>query len=163
MVRPSKVPTEVELKFLLCPRERLAVARNLLLADSTTQTDMSSVYYDTHDWALRKRGVTLRVRRVNGAFLQTIKREAGSNLFDRGERETEIRGAEPECSAFAGTPAADILGAKGAHTLMRLFNTEVRRTSRIVKEGSGLVEVSLDHGGSLLARAANRSMSLSWN
>jgi triphosphatase len=81
---------------------------------------------------------------VNGAFLQTIKRGAGSNLFDRGEWETEIRGPEPERSAFAGTPAADILGAKSADTLMGLFSTEVRRSSRIVKEGSGLVEVSLD-------------------
>src|SRR6202453_4956017 len=92
MVRPSKAPTEVELKFLLIPRERLAVVRNSLLAGATTHTDLSSVYYDTPDWALRKQGITLRVRRVNGAFLQTIKREAGSNLFDRGEWETEIHG-----------------------------------------------------------------------
>jgi hypothetical protein len=49
MVRPSKAPTEVELKFLLLPRERLAVARNSLLAGATTQTDLSSVYYDTPD------------------------------------------------------------------------------------------------------------------
>jgi triphosphatase len=98
MVRPSKAPTEVELKFLLLPRERLAVARNALLAGATTQTDLSSVYYDTPDWALRKQGITLGVRRVNGAFLQTIKREAGSNLFDRGEWENEIRGAEPDRS-----------------------------------------------------------------
>ena len=146
MVRPSKAPTEVELKFLLLPRERLAVARNSLLAGATTQTDLSSVYYDTPDWALRKQGITLRVRRVNGAFLQTIKREAGSNLFDRGEWENEIRGAEPDRPAFAGTPVEDILHAKGADTLKRLFSTEVRRTSRIVKEGSDLVEVSLDHG-----------------
>jgi triphosphatase len=136
MVRPSKAPTEVELKFLLLPRERLAVARNSLLAGATTQTDLSSVYYDTPDWALRKQGITLRVRRVNGAFLQTIKREAGSNLFDRGEWENEIRAAEPDRSAFAGTPVEDILHAKGADTLKRLFSTEVRRTSRIVKEGS---------------------------
>ena len=70
--------------------------------------------------ALRKQGITLRVRRVNGAFLQTIKREAGSNLFDRGEWENEIRGAEPDRSAFAGTPVEDILRANGADTLKRL-------------------------------------------
>lgn len=146
MVRPSKTPTEVELKFLLVPRERRALARNPLLARATTQTDLSSVYYDTPGWALRKQGITLRVRRVNGAFLQTIKSEAGSNLFDRGEWETKIHGAEPDRFAFAGTPAEDILGAKGVDTLIRLFSTEVQRTSRIVKEGSDRVEVSLDHG-----------------
>ena len=146
MVRTSKTPTEVELKFLLVPRERPALARNPLLARATTQTDLSSVYYDTPGWALRKQGITLRVRRVNGAFLQTIKSEAGSNLFDRGEWETKTHGAEPDRSAFAGTPAEDILGAKGVDTLIRLFSTEVQRTSRIVKEGSDRVEVSLDHG-----------------
>jgi triphosphatase len=146
MTPPSKTPTEVELKFLLLPRERPAVARNPLLAGATTQTDLSSVYYDTPDWTLRKQGLTLRVRRDNGAFRQTIKREAGSNLFDRGEWEAEIPGPEPDCSAFAGTPAEDILRAKGGDALIRLFSTEVRRTKRIVDEGSDLVEVSLDHG-----------------
>jgi triphosphatase len=145
MVRPSKAPTEVELKFLLAPSERLALGRNPLFARATP-TDLSSVYYDTLGWALRKQGITLRVRRVNGAFLQTIKSEAGSNLFDRGEWETEIHGGEPDHAAFAGTPAEDILGAKGVNTLIRLFSTEVERTSRIIKEGTDRIEVSLDHG-----------------
>ena len=145
MVRPSKAPTEVELKFLLLPGERLAVSRDPLLADAT-ETDLSSVFYDTPDRALRKHGITLRVRHVQGRFVQTVKREAGSDLSDRGEWETEIGGPEPDRAAFAGTPAGDILGAKGADTLTRLFSTEVGRTSRIAKEGSDLVEVSLDHG-----------------
>ena len=55
-------------------------------------------------------------------------------------------GRSPTALAFAGTPAEDILGAKGVDTLIRLFSTEVQRTSRIVKEGSDRVEVSLDHG-----------------
>ncbi len=134
MVRPSKAPTEVELTFLLLPGERLAVSRDPLLADAT-ETDMSSVYYDTPDWALRKHGITLRVRHVQGRFVQTVKREAESNLFDRGEWETEIGGPEPDRAAFPGTPAGDILGAKGPDTLTRLFSTEVGRTSRIAKEG----------------------------
>jgi triphosphatase len=146
MVRTSKIPTEVELKFLLVPRERPALARNPLLARATTQTNLSSVYYDTPGWALRKQGITLRVRRVNGAFIQTIKSEAGSNLFDRGEWETKINGADPDRSACAGTPAEDILGAKGVNTLTGLFSTEVQRTSRIIKKGTDRVEVSLDQG-----------------
>jgi triphosphatase len=146
MVRPSKTSAEVELKFLLLPTQGPAVARNPLLARATTQTDLSSVYYDTPDWALRRQGITLRVRGVNGTFVQTVKRDAGSDLFDRGEWETDIRGAEPDRSAFAGTPAEDILSEQGADTLIRLFSTEVRRTSRIVKVGSDRVEVSLDHG-----------------
>ena len=58
MVRPSKAPTEVELKFLLLPIARLAVARNSLLSGATTQTDLSSIYYNTPDWALREQGIT---------------------------------------------------------------------------------------------------------
>lgn len=146
MVRPSKTPTEVELKFLLSPGQRQGFAGIPLLAGETTQADLSSVYYDTPDQALRKRGVTLRVRRVNGAFVQTVKCEPRSNLFDRGEWETTIHGAKPDRSAFAGTPAEDILCAKGVGPLKKLFSTEVQRTSRIVKEGSDRIEISLDHG-----------------
>jgi triphosphatase len=145
MVRPSKAPTEVELKFLLLPRERMAVSRDPLLGRAA-ETDLLSVYYDTPDQTLRKHGTTLRVRRVQVRFVQTVKREAGSNLFDRGEWETKIGGPKPDRAALAGTPAGVILGAKGANTLKRLFTTEVARTSRIAKEGSDLVEISLDHG-----------------
>jgi triphosphatase len=74
MVRPSKAPTEVELMFLLLPGERLAVSRDPLLA-GVTETDLSSVYYNTPGRALRKHGITLRVRQVQGRFLQTVKRE----------------------------------------------------------------------------------------
>lgn len=136
----------MELKFLLLRAERKAVARNPLLGGATTKADLSSVYYDTPDRALRKHGVSLRVRRVKGRFVQTVKCDAGSNLFDRGEWESEIVGPEPDRAAFAETPAGDILGANGAGMLTRLFSTEVRRTSQVVKEGSDLVEVSLDHG-----------------
>ncbi len=143
---PSKPPTEVELKFLLLPNERSAVARNPLFGEATTKADLSSVYYDTPDRDLRKHGITLRVRSVQGSFVQTVKRDAGSSLFDRGEWEAEIQGLEPDPKAFAKTPAGDFLGVDGASRLTRLFCTEVRRTSRVVKDGLDLVEVSLDHG-----------------
>lgn len=142
---PPEPSTEVELKFLLLPGEGQAVSRNPLLAGATG-TALSSVYYDTPDLDLRKRGIALRVRRAHGRYVQTVKREGGTSLFDRGEWETEIGGPEPDRAALAGSPAGDIPAAREGSGLRSLFVTEVRRTSRIVREGDDLIEISLDHG-----------------
>ena len=52
----------------------------------------------------------------------------------------------PDRSAWAGTPIDSILSVKRTHSLRPMFTTNVRRTSRLVREKKSLVEVSLDQG-----------------
>ena len=51
--------------------------------------NLESVYYDTEDFALRQRGVTLRVRKKGKSYIQTLKiaNEHAGGVFSRGEWE----------------------------------------------------------------------------
>src|SRR5690242_2197902 len=58
----------------------------------------ASVYFDTRKSKLRDHGVSLRVRRVGGKRLQTIKADGdgAAGAFGRREWEAEIDGDEPD-------------------------------------------------------------------
>jgi triphosphatase len=61
-----------------------------------------SVYFDTDDHKLRKKGLMLRVRRVGGRYIQTIKANGHSAPFERDEWEAEIAGREPVLNLAKG-------------------------------------------------------------
>ncbi len=141
----SSSPAEVELKFLFSVKSLAVIAGNPICARGTTQEELRSVYFDTSHWDLRRKGVSLRVRCKRGAFIQTVKREAGVALLDRGEWETSVAGDQPSAAGLVGTPAEHILQKHGA-VLVPVFTTIVQRTSRTLKRGEDRVEISLDHG-----------------
>jgi triphosphatase len=68
--------------------------------------DLVSVYFDTKKLKLRTHGLSLRVRRVNGHHLQTIKQNATGNqaALSRNEWEAEIDGDAPDLGSCHGTP-----------------------------------------------------------
>ena len=69
---------------------------------------LTSVYFDTDDFVLREHGVSLRVRKVDGHRLQTIK--ANSSAFiSRDEWETEIDRDQPKLELAHGTALAPLL------------------------------------------------------
>lgn len=99
-----------------------------------------SVYFDTADGEIRRRGFTLRVRSVGDRFFQTVKTLAGgAGLFERGEWEYEIGGIELDRECLGRTPLAHFEGAK----FDRIIRSEVtRRSCRVVSDGS---EIQLDY------------------
>ena len=62
-----------------------------------TTDDLESVYYDTPDLRLGRRGVTLRVRKKKGRFIQNVKSENDGSgaLFARGEWEQDVDSLMP--------------------------------------------------------------------
>ena len=141
-----KAAPEVEMKFLIALASLAAVKSSPIFKNKSTQVRLKSVYYDTADFHLHRGGISLRVRHVGGAFIQTVKRLAGSGLFDRDEWESKITGEQPEVAAWAGTPVPSILGDRGVDTLAPVFSTAVQRTIRLWKERTSLVEISLEQG-----------------
>ena len=84
---------ETELKFLIAKADlskvrTLPALRESIKGARTQQT--KTVYFDTVDQYLWRRGFSLRVRGVDGHLIQTLKKE-GSSLIERGEWEHEIR------------------------------------------------------------------------
>src|SRR5215475_2478990 len=67
---------------------------------------MSTTYFDTPKYALRQRGISLRVRRVGAKSVQTVKaaNPCKSSPINRSEWENEIKGDQPELRHVLGTP-----------------------------------------------------------
>jgi len=91
---------ELELKLKLQPESMPGPTRvpRLLgkeLNGSQRVEELESLYFDTPEEKLRKNGVSLRIRRDGKRSLQTIKWLKQSDLFERGQSETEISGKTP--------------------------------------------------------------------
>ncbi|MFO1209951.1 MAG: CYTH and CHAD domain-containing protein [Amaricoccus sp.] len=147
---------ETELKITLDAPAMARVRRHPALAGlrlaPRRRERLVSIYYDTAGSALAAAGVSLRLRRVGRAWVQTIKRRddatAANGLFSH--RETEVpapggrlllEGADPE-----GALAAVAAAAAGA-PLSPVFETRVERVTELLRAADGSeVELALDAG-----------------
>jgi inorganic triphosphatase YgiF len=141
---------EVELKLEVPARGLRGLERSAFLRRARRQknTELISVYYDTDKQKLRKRGFSLRVRRIGDRHVQTIKRTGASNqiALDREEWETEIGGDDPDLNAARHTPLKSVLSKNTCRAMKPVFETRVLRTAYPMRTGSSEVEVSVDKG-----------------
>jgi triphosphatase len=136
---------EIELKFELDVRSAGKLRRHALLSPAPRRQWLQrTVYFDTADSALRRKGYTLRVRKIGKSFVQTVKSIARSaGLFEREEWESPVRALCPDPKALEQMPLA---------TLSHLGRLEpvaefgVDRTSWIVSRDGSELEVVLDCG-----------------
>jgi triphosphatase len=148
------MPTEVELKLAARPSDLPELKRALVAVTPdavTSQERLISTYYDTPDRALRKGGMTLRVRTQAGRFIQTVKKDdrAQSGLLSRGEWEDALQENRPDISAPKSGPH---LPEGIAGELEPLFVTDVTRTAVEVEPFAGTrIEAATDEGEVRLA------------
>jgi inorganic triphosphatase YgiF len=156
---------EVELKLSVAP-ERAAAVRQLpllrRLAEKRALTrQLETVYYDTPDRALARRGIVLRVRSIGRRRVQTIKLPSSglSGLQVLREEETTISGDRPELDKITD-PRLRRLFADSTITrrLTPLFATDFRRTAWPLRFNGSLIELAFDRGE---IRAGDASMPLS--
>ena len=98
------ISTEVELKLAAAAADLPELKRALVdMAPESASTDarLISTYYDTPDLALKRRGLSLRVREQSGRFIQTVKSGdlAGGDFLTRGEWEDELAESSPDPDA----------------------------------------------------------------
>jgi len=138
------VPREIELKLEIAPEaaKRLLVESWLCDGHSEAQPQLT-VYYDTADGEISRRGFTLRVRSVGDRYIQTVKTlAAGAGLFERGEWEYEIGGIELDPQCLARTPLAHFESAE----LQQFVRSEVtRRSCRVDSDGTE-IQIDYDEG-----------------
>lgn len=148
---PRVAMVETELKFQVPPETRAAVQR--ALATTTARSvSLRAQYFDTPDRRLAAAGLALRLRKQGRQWVQTLK-GPGASALQRIEHEVPVgqpRG-EPrlDIARHAGTPAGEALAAalgERAGPLQLAFETDVRRTHRLVRSAGALVEVALDRG-----------------
>ncbi|MBM4255492.1 MAG: inorganic triphosphatase [Deltaproteobacteria bacterium] len=145
---------EVELKLLVPPdeSERLfhhpvfeTVARREL-----PPQQLLSVYYDTPDLDLKRHRIALRLRHVDGRWIQTVKTEGkvAGGLHERPEWENETVEGTPDLAAISAPTVREFfLAEKIRNTLRPVFVTEFVRTSSLLEFANGeVIELSLDQG-----------------
>lgn len=145
---------EIEIKLELPPAHAPRLQQIPLLrrvnGAAATATQVST-YFDTKDFALRRHGVVLRVRRDGAHHVQTIKAE-GTGLIDRREWETELADGTPDLAAAEGTALAPLLTKKLRRQLRPVFETRVRRTTYPLQTRGAQIEVTLDRGRIIAGR-----------
>lgn len=157
---------EIELKFQLPATAREAVRTELAEAGARVQR-LQAAYVDTPDRALARARAALRLRREDGAWVQTLKAQ-GAGVLVRLEHNAELPAGGGDAlpaldlGRHAGTPAADALAAALGTDAAGLqaaaargdtlglgvvFETDVHRTLvTLPAPGGAWVEAALDEG-----------------
>jgi triphosphatase len=145
---------EPELKFRVAKGRLGSVARIRLKGarpGERTDRELFSTYFDTPKRKLRRHGLTLRVRQVDGEFQQTVKTSAAGS-FARGEWETSVNDVKPSFRDLDGTPLAALATRKLKHKLKPVFHTSVRRMARALYVGPSEIELAVDRGDLVAGR-----------
>jgi inorganic triphosphatase YgiF len=143
------VDTEIELKLVASKR---ALRRTMtqpwlkkMAGDTMKHQHLTSVYFDTPKFALRDRGVSLRVRRAGDQRLQTIKATSGA-LVARDEWEQSIEGDQTKLELASGTALGPLLIRKFKDQLKPVFETDVDRVTMHPRVGKSEIELAFDAG-----------------
>jgi len=144
--READISTEVELKLSVRAADLPALKRELTaMTPVSAQERLISTYYDTPDSALKRRGLTLRVREQGGQFTQTVKAgDSGGDIPSRGEWEDAVAENRPDPMAAQSGPR---LPQDRGGEVQPVFVTEIMRTSFQIEPGpEAAIEAAIDEG-----------------
>jgi inorganic triphosphatase YgiF len=141
---------EVELKLELPPGEIEAFRHAPVLGDPARRpVDQVTTYFDTDKGELRKAGYSLRLRRKGKSCHQTVKqRGADSGGFSsRAEWETRVETPQLDFEALKATPVGKLLSKRDMRKRLTIVSeTQVRRSTWLIRLGSSEIELILDEG-----------------
>ncbi|MDE5462257.1 CYTH and CHAD domain-containing protein [Bradyrhizobium sp. CSS354] len=138
---------ETELKFRISPQKLSSVLRSGAAGqrrDKSEQT-LVSTYYDTNRYKLRRHGLTLRVRKIEDRYVQTVK-AGGAGGVRRGEWEHEVSGANPDLAKTSHTPLRRLATGKLPRKLKPVFQTDIRRMAQARRVRKSQIELAVDRG-----------------
>lgn len=145
---------EVELKLLLAPEHNEQLLHHPLLGGPAHVQQLAARYFDTPDLHLLHHGAGLRVRQVDGIWMQTMKAGGSvqSGLHSRNEWEGAVDRPWPRLGKLRKLIGDDahwlsILDAPDLkHRLQALFLVDVQRHLWQLESGGNRIEVALDVG-----------------
>ena len=144
--------TETELKLRITPEHLARLRRHRLfkthqLAAPVTR-HLHNIYFDTPKLDLNKHEMALRLRRVGGRWLQTLKGggQVRGGLHQRNEWEASVASARLDFSVLEDSVLEAYLPQSLRKKLKPVFVTDFYRTSRMVEYQGAVIEVCMDHG-----------------
>jgi triphosphatase len=154
-VEKPRQGVEIELKLQVRSEDLSRLRDSPLLAARTTgpgvTRTLESVYFDTADLRLRRKNMTLRVRKQGRHYVQTVKTgvQHRGGALHRGEWESPLSSAQPDVAVLAGRTANGHLGRLTAGELRPVFASHIKRTIRRLdspQESGPAIEVAFDEG-----------------
>jgi triphosphatase len=140
---------EIELKLRLPPSQARRVhAHPALRGTSPEKYRLFNTYYDTPDFALRDRGIALRLRRKGWSlWLMTVKGgdSGAGGLAQRNEWEAPTQPGVFDFDIVTDNDLRDFLKRNQAH-LQPVFTTDFLRTAWILERSGARIELALDRG-----------------
>jgi triphosphatase len=129
---------EIELKLLVNSQDVAVLCQHPLLKKYATadshELKMSDTYFDTPDLQIRRSDAGLRVRRVNGNWVQTLNGggDAMGGLHSRHEWESEVAGPVPEVAELQDRVHKSawtkmLRSPKFGEALLPIFKTRIKR------------------------------------
>ncbi|MEO1491918.1 MAG: CHAD domain-containing protein [Pseudomonadota bacterium] len=145
---------EIELKIALDKAQLAALKTSqtvAALADGAPVTrTLHNVYYDTPDGALRRAGISLRLRREDRRWTQTLKRKTGpmqAGLSTPEEDECAVRGQNLALHLIQDDDLREEVIGLARDGLRPVVITHFRRWRRNLRTGTGaFMELALDEG-----------------
>ncbi|HKO67729.1 MAG TPA: CHAD domain-containing protein, partial [Burkholderiaceae bacterium] len=117
-----------------------------------TDVNIENIYFDSADRLLQRHRMALRVRQIDGRWVQTLKTSSESRVVGRrGEWETParlVRGRGTiDLAQLSESPLPQLLAKQdGSVKLKPVFRTQVQRSQWTVEHGDAQIEVALDVG-----------------
>ena len=149
---------ETELKLSATPRTLARLAADPLLGGprGAPQT-LVAIYFDTPRHALWRHGITLRLRKERGRWVQTVKARGAleAGLHRRLEHTQRASSAMPDLALIRDSDLAkQVAQAIRGVPLVSIFRVEVTRETRLVSPEPGVtIEVSFDRGTILAGKS----------
>ncbi|MFA6922523.1 MAG: CHAD domain-containing protein [Gallionella sp.] len=143
---------ETELKLRMTPEHLAKLRRHALFRKHQITAPVTrrlyNVYYDTPKLQLQKNRMALRLRRVAGVWLQTLKGggQVLGGLHQRHEWEVPVPSGSLDFSGLDESVWGEYLPAALRSDLQSVFITDFSRSSRLLEWQGAVIEVCMDHG-----------------
>jgi triphosphatase len=148
---------EIELKLSIESQHLPRLRRYLTTIDSGAKPitrKLTTIYYDTPALSLLNAGISLRIRRASGHWLQSIKSAGTSSagLHQRMEWESNIASNQPDFSKISNPKLADLLSTQEIRCALKpIFKTVVQRSEyQLVFNKKDHIELAIDKGALII-------------
>ena len=139
---------ETELKLRMTPEQLAKLRRHALFKKHQSAAPVTrrlhNVYFDTPELELHQRKMALRLRRVGGHWLQTLKGGGSvkAGLHQRDEWEMPVARAKLDFSLLSDEQLPFAMREK----LRPVFTTDFYRSARLINWQGAVIEVCMDRG-----------------